>query len=185
MSELWLVRHAQTTWNLEGRLTGWTDLPLTALGERQARALSEWLKAEHFERVAASDLQRAVQTARLAYGQPHQVSARLRELRFGELEGQKWALLPEIHKNALMAFEGFQAPGGESTAQLRQRVFHYLDGLPRGRHLIFTHGGVMRLVLREFGQDRLLPPCAVLGVGWERKRVLFVRDPEGPDEAQE
>lgn len=183
MSELWLVRHGQTTWNLEGRLTGWTDVPLTALGEGQARALSGWLAAERFERVLASDLQRAVRTAQLASGKPPAVFAELRELKFGELEGLKWAELPEPHKNALQAFEGFQAPGGESTAQLRQRVYRFFDGLLAGRHLIFTHGGVLRLVLREFGQDRLLPPCAVLGLDWQRRQVLFVHDLVGPDEA--
>jgi len=175
MSELWLVRHGQTTWNKDGKLTGWTDVPLTALGQSQARALSDWLSAERFGRVVASDLQRAVHTARLAYGEPQEVSAELRELEFGELEGLKWDELPEVHKNALLAFEGFQAPGGESTAKLRERVYGFFDRLPQGRHLIFTHGGVLRMVLREFDQDRLLPPGAVLGMDWEYKKVLFVR----------
>ncbi|MCS7068437.1 MAG: histidine phosphatase family protein [Meiothermus sp.] len=180
MSELWLVRHGQTPWNVEGRLTGWTDLPLTALGEQQAQALRGWLSAERFGRVLASDLQRAVQTARLAYGEPQEVLAELRELNFGDLEGLRWAELPESERNALLAFEGFQAPGGESTAQLRRRVYARFDQLPPGRHLIFTHGGVLRMVLREFDQDRFLPPCAVLGLDWAHKRVLFVRG-EGAD----
>ncbi|WP_337867913.1 histidine phosphatase family protein [Meiothermus sp.] len=177
MSELWLVRHGQTTWNQEGRLTGWSDVPLTALGERQARALSEWLATQRFERVVASDLQRAIQTARLAYGEPQEVSAALRELEFGQLEGLKWAELPEVYKDALMGFEGFQAPGGESTAQMQRRVYGFFDGLPAGRHLIFTHGGVLRMVLRQFDQDRFLPPCAVVGLDWKHKQMLFVRHP--------
>lgn len=178
MSELWLVRHGQTPWNLEGRLTGWSDLPLTPLGEQQARALSGWLTSQRFDRVVASDLQRAIQTARLAYGEPQEVSAALRELEFGQLEGLRWAELPEVYKDALMGFEGFQAPGGESTAQLRRRVYAFLDTLPAGRHLLFTHGGVLRMVLRDFDQDRFLPPCAVVGLDWRLKRVLFVREPE-------
>ncbi|WP_299433082.1 histidine phosphatase family protein [uncultured Meiothermus sp.] len=175
MSELWLVRHGQTPWNVDGRLTGWTDVPLTALGERQARALSGGLTAERFERVVASDLNRAVHTARLAYGEPHTVSAALRELNFGELEGLRWDEIAEHHKSALQGFEGFQAPGGESTATLRQRVFGVLDALPPGRHLIFSHGGVLRLVLREFDQDGFLPPCSVIGLDWRHKRLQFVQ----------
>lgn len=178
MRELWLVRHGETTWNREGRLTGWSDVPLTALGEQQARALSGWLAAERFERVVASDLQRAIQTARLAYGEPQEVSAALRELEFGQLEGLKWAELPEAYRAALLAFDGFQAPGGESTAQMRRRVYGFFDRLPAGRHLVFTHGGVLRMVLRELDQDRFLPPCAVVGLDWAHKRVLFVRAPE-------
>ena len=85
MSEIWLVRHGQSTWNVEGRLTGWADVPLTALGQRQARALWEWLSAERFDRVLASDLQRAVHTARLAYGEPQGMFAEMRELHFGDL----------------------------------------------------------------------------------------------------
>ena len=37
--ELWLVRHGETRWNREGRLLGWTDLPLSATGEAQALSL--------------------------------------------------------------------------------------------------------------------------------------------------
>lgn len=175
MSELWLVRHGQSIWNVEGRLTGWTDVPLTALGQRQARALWGWLSAERFDRVLASDLERAVQTARLAYGEPQEVSAELRELHFGNLEGLRWAELPEVYQSALLAFDNFQAPGGESTLALRQRVYGFFECLPPGRHLLFTHGGVLRMLLREFDQDRFLPPCAVLGLDWAHKRVLFVR----------
>lgn len=182
MSELWLVRHGQTTWNVDGRLTGWTDVPLTALGERQAGALSEWLTTERFERVVASDLQRAVHTARLAYGEPQEVSAGLRELEFGQLEGLKLADIPDVHRTALMGFEGFQAPGGESTAQMRRRVYGFFDRLPAGRHLIFTHGGVLRMVLRQLDQDRFLPPCAVVGLDWKREQLLFVHDPVTLDE---
>ncbi|GIW33980.1 histidine phosphatase family protein [Meiothermus sp.] len=180
MSELWLVRHGQTTWNVEGRLTGWTDVPLTPLGEQQARALAGWLGQEGFDGVLASDLQRAVHTARLAYGEPQARLPELRELHFGDLEGLRWAELPEAQQKALLAFEGFQAPGGEATATLRERVYGFFDRLPPGRHLVFTHGGVLRMVLREFDQDRFLPPCAVLGLDWAHKRVLFVRG-EGAD----
>ncbi|GEM83704.1 histidine phosphatase family protein [Meiothermus hypogaeus] len=180
MSELWLVRHGQTIWNLEGRLTGWTDVPLTPLGEQQARSLAGWLGQERFDGVLASDLQRAVHTARLAYGEPQARLPELRELEFGALEGLRWAELPEVYKNALLAFEGFQAPGGESTAALRARVYGVLEGLAPGRYLVFTHGGVLRMLLRDFDQDRFLPPCAVLGLDWAHKRVLFVRG-EGAD----
>ncbi len=176
MSELWLVRHGETPWNREGRLTGWTDLPLTPLGEQQARALAGWLRAERFEQVLASDLRRALQTARLAYGEPEATSPALRELDFGTLEGLCWAELAEEHRQALLAFEGFQAPGGESVADLRRRVFAFFQSLPKGRHLVFTHGGVLRLVLRALGQDGFPPPCTVVALDWAQQRLLFVRE---------
>jgi probable phosphoglycerate mutase len=177
--EVWLVRHGETPWNALGRLTGWSDVPLSARGEAQALALAPFLAAERFDGVVSSDLSRAVQTARLAYGEPGRRLAALRELDFGTLEGLRWDELAEPYRAALLAFEGFEAPGGESTAGLRSRVYGFLEGLPPGRHLAFTHGGVLRLVLRDFGQDRFLPPCAVVGLDWSGRRVRFVRGEEG------
>lgn len=146
--EIWLVRHGETLWNAQGRITGWSDVPLTERGEAQARALFPLLAADRFDSVVASDLSRAVQTARLAYGEPQRQLPELRELDFGGLEGLPWADLAEPHRVALLAFEGFQAPGGESTARLRSRVYGFFEGLAPGRHLAFTHGGVLRLLLR-------------------------------------
>ncbi|WP_018466669.1 histidine phosphatase family protein [Calidithermus timidus] len=179
--EIWLVRHGETLWNAEGRLTGWSDVALSKRGEAQARALFPFLAAEPFDSVVASDLSRAVQTARLAYAEPQRRLSALRELDFGRLEGLKWAELAEPHQAALLAFEGFEAPGGESIGQMRSRVYGFLEGLPPGRHLAFTHGGVLRLLLRDFEQDRFLPPCAVVGLDWTGRRVRFVRAEEGLD----
>jgi broad specificity phosphatase PhoE len=65
--EVWLVRHGETPWNALGRLTDWSDVPLSARGEAQALALAPFLAAERFDGVVSSDLSRAVQTARLAF----------------------------------------------------------------------------------------------------------------------
>jgi len=175
VKEVWLVRHGQTPWNAQGRLAGWTDLPLSPVGQAQARQLGEWLRQERFSRVVASDLRRAVETARLAYGEPEERLWGLREIDFGRLEGLAWTELPEEHKQALLRFDGFRAPGGESVAEFRTRVYAALSALPEGRVLVFTHGGVLRLVLRELGQEGFLPPCAVVGLDWGAQRLLFVR----------
>lgn len=155
--QLVLVRHGETLWNREGRLLGWTDLPLTEEGKAQARALREKLSPFSFSRVYSSDLLRARQTALLAYGPAEPVSA-LREIHFGELEGFPWEALDLAYKEALLRLEGFVAPGGESLPAFRARVFRFLEGLPPGLHLLFTHGGVVRLLLKELGADLLVPP---------------------------
>ena len=43
MTEVWLVRHGETSWNVEGRVQGWEDIPLNDNGIGQARALGDHL----------------------------------------------------------------------------------------------------------------------------------------------
>jgi 2,3-bisphosphoglycerate-dependent phosphoglycerate mutase len=64
MHQLVLIRHGESTWNLENRFTGWTDVPLTDTGVAQARQAGELLKAGGFEFDVAytSVLKRAIWT---------------------------------------------------------------------------------------------------------------------------
>ena len=154
---LWLVRHGATDWSDAGRLNGWTDVPLNARGMIQARSLSQRLDGEEFVGVWSSDLIRATETARLTVKEPV-TDRRLRELNFGRLEGKRWDECPaEVHQ-ALAAFDRFEAPDGEAVAELRSRVLEFVEALPAGEHLVFTHGGVIRLLLRETGGDRQVVP---------------------------
>jgi probable phosphoglycerate mutase len=176
--ELWLVRHGETPASRSRALAGWSDVPLTEHGEREACALRPVLAGEPFDGVWASDLRRAVTTARLAWGEPRQ-DARLREMSFGSLEGQLLEALDARTQEALARFEGFAAPGGESFEDLRARVLSFLDGLPAGRHLVFTHGGVVRLLSHEVGEDRFVPTGTLLVVDWDGRRLLWRKDGEG------
>ncbi len=162
---LWLVRHGVTDWKDAGRFTGWTDVPLNEQGRQQAEQLAARLAGIEFAGIWSSDLDRAVQTARLAVGWAVP-DYRLRELNFGDLEGLAWQECPADAQQALMEFDGFQAPGGESVPQLRQRVLDFLAALPDGDHLLFTHGGVIRLIRREAGCDGYLPPGGLVHVPW-------------------
>jgi probable phosphoglycerate mutase len=176
--ELWLVRHGETPASRDQTLAGWADVPLTEHGEEQALALRPLLVGERFDGVWASDLRRAVTTARLAWGEPSQDS-RLREMGFGELEGRLWETLEPHVREGLARFEGFAAPGGESFDDLRARVLSFLGGLPAGRHLVFTHGGVVRLLSREVGEDHFVPTGTLLVVDWDARLLLSRKDGEG------
>ena len=176
--ELWLVRHGETPASRGRTLAGWADVPLTEHGEDQASALRPLLVGEQFAGVWSSDLRRAVTTARLAWGEPRQ-DTRLREIGFGELEGRLWETLDSHIQEGLARFEGFAAPGGESFEDLRARVQSFLDGLPAGRHLVFTHGGVVRLLSREVGEDHFVPTGTLLVLDWDARRLLSRTDGEG------
>lgn len=174
--ELWLVRHGETTWNFENRLAGWSDVPLTAAGREQAAALRPKLAGRAFDSVWSSDLERAVDTARLAFGEPVRES-RLREMGFGELEGAAWADIPAEHTRAILEFHSFSMPGGERFEAFAARVRGFLDELPPGRHLVFTHGGVIRLLTRDAGADRFVRNGALVVIDDSAGRILRIEEP--------
>ena len=161
-TRLWLVRHGATDWSESGRFNGWTDVSLNELGRRQSERLREQLQTTEFDGMWSSDLVRATQTARLAAAGDAVPDRRLREIDFGDLEGLTWAECPPRLREALVAFEGFEAPGGESVTQLRDRVLEFVDGLSDGDHLVFTHGGVIRMLSRGVDGDVNVPPGGLL-----------------------
>jgi probable phosphoglycerate mutase len=176
--ELWLVRHGETPASKGRILAGWEDVPLTQHGEAQAAALRPVLDGERFEGVWCSDLRRAARTARLAFADEARPDPRLREMSFGSLEGLPWDTLEERWQQALVRFEGFEPPGGETFEDLRARVIGFVASLPPGRHLVFTHGGVLRLLSREVGEDQFVPTGTLLVIDWEGRRLVSRRDGE-------
>jgi len=103
MSRLILLRHGQSTWNEENLFTGWVDVDLTELGEREARGGGELL-LEHgvLPEVVHTSLQRrAIRTAELALREcerswiPVRRSWRLNERHYGDLQGKNKAKVRE------------------------------------------------------------------------------------------
>jgi 2,3-bisphosphoglycerate-dependent phosphoglycerate mutase len=95
MYKLVLIRHGESTWNLENRFTGWTDVDLTPTGESQASAAGKLLKAEgwDFDLCYTSVLKRAIRTLWLALDEmdrtwlPVVKDMRLNERHYGALQG--------------------------------------------------------------------------------------------------
>jgi probable phosphoglycerate mutase len=160
-TRLWLVRHGATDWSEAGRFNGWTDVSLNEVGRRQGERLRARLRATDFEGIWSSDLVRATETARLAAGDAVP-DRRLREIDFGDIEGLTWGECPTHVREALVAFDGFEAPGGESVGHLKDRVLDFAEGLPHGDHLVVTHGGVIRVLSRETGRDVNVLPGELL-----------------------
>lgn len=151
-----LIRHAST--DMSGILCGQLDPPLNALGREQASALAQLLREWDVRRLYASDLQRAVETARpLAeqWGVPIVARRELREISFGDWEGKRWShvrtITPDIAN--LESSPELCAPGGETYAAFRHRILWILNDIladSGGRvTAIVTHLGVMRVVLNE------------------------------------
>jgi probable phosphoglycerate mutase len=175
--ELWLVRHGETESSRDGRLAGWIDVPLTERGRAQAAALHPLLAAERFDGTYASDLSRALETARLAWGEPR-LDPRLREVSFGRFEGALWEELETEHRTALEGFREFALPGGESLRDVRARVLSFLAELSPGCWLLFTHGAVIRILTHDLGEDRFLPTGAVAVLDWTARRIVRLIEPQ-------
>ncbi|TVR01206.1 MAG: histidine phosphatase family protein [Deltaproteobacteria bacterium] len=171
--ELLLVRHGESEMNVAQRLTGWSDSPLTARGRLQAASLRELLHPFGPLPIHSSDLRRAVDTATLALGEPTRSSG-WRELDFGKLEGVPWPSLNPGLRAAMKAFDDFEAPGGESVRTFRLRVLNTVSRLGEGRHVIFTHGGVIRLLLRELDEQAFVPNATVVHLDWRARTLLGV-----------
>ncbi|RJF72711.1 histidine phosphatase family protein [Deinococcus cavernae] len=159
-TEFWVVRHGESTWNVDGRYQGQTDVPLSPVGMLQAATLAERLTGQHFAAVYSSDLLRAAQTARtvaerLAGAPPVQLDPGLREIDVGQLSGLVMADIKQHFPDYLTSLQNdpwaTRRPGGESMEDLFARcgqVFHVLRARHAGqRVLVFTHGGVVRVAV--------------------------------------
>ena len=146
------VRHASTDWNVDGRMQGRRDVPLSAAGRADAL---RWREA--FDRDApiawlASPLARAVETATLLAGRAPRIEPALTEMDWAQWEGKRLGELHAHHGDAFVANErrglDFRPPGGESPRDVIARVRRWLATLDSATPIVaVTHNGVLRALL--------------------------------------
>lgn len=147
--EIYLARHGETEWSLNGRHTGSTDLPLTAHGEQQASSLRDRLKKIHFDAVYSSPLQRATRTAEIAGFPNPQLTPLLREVDYGEYEGKTTKEIRQSRPGWTLYKDG--SPGGETPEQIHARAEGFISMISvaaaaNNRLLAFSHGHFLRAV---------------------------------------
>ncbi len=156
MTALYLIRHARSVGNANGRIQGVTDSPLDDVGRAQADALARSLATSSVDRLICSPQTRALETARAIQsyrqGLSLSVDERLRERDAGVFSGLSASQMRArtgLDSADLHVLE-WQAPDGETAAQLRMRAESFLDDV-RGcgaAHLaIVTHGTVLNALL--------------------------------------
>ncbi len=175
MSQLVLIRHGESQWNLENRFTGWVDVPLTPKGEQEARAAGEKLKAFQFDCAFTSVLMRAQNTLRIVLdviGQatiPITEDKALNERMYGELQGLNKAETAKKFGDEQVKIwrRSFDVPppGGESLKDTAARVLPYYESLIRPELsakktvLIVAHGNSLRSLvmhLENLSRDAVL-----------------------------
>jgi broad specificity phosphatase PhoE len=138
---LYLVRHGETAWSLSGQHTGSTDIPLTAKGEDEARALIPWLAKIQFDRVFASPRHRARRTCELAgLGDRAEPEPDLAEWNYGDYEGKLSADIRAGRPGWSIFRDG--CPHGEMPGDISARADRLIARLCTlgGNIALFSHG---------------------------------------------
>ncbi len=163
---LYLARHGQTAYNAEGRFQGWNDVPLSAAGREQARALADEVAHVGPATLVTSQIARARETADIVgarVGLDPVVDARFAETDCGDWTDRSFAEVmaedPDGFRRFLELDLTWAFPGGESFARQQRRV---LAGLAHwracaGAHplVIVCHGNTIRLALQGLGAGTL------------------------------
>jgi broad specificity phosphatase PhoE len=160
---LWLIRHGESQGNLERRVQGWADYPLTDLGRWQAARLAERLAQEGaIHELVASPLQRAAETAQIisrALDLPVRFDARLKEYNFGPLTGLTPDDIVARFPSVQAAWEVNQVwkplAGEEGDPTFVGRVRAVMDeivaGMDEGANVaVVAHGGSLDACLRSW-----------------------------------
>lgn len=191
---LYILRHGETFFNLEGRVQGWCDSPLSERGIAQSRRAGRALVARGatFDHAYCSTAERCCDTLEIAtaeaYGSPlpYQRMKDLREVSFGSLEGtHNYAEVREIVRTPAFAAVG----GGESGAAAQERFERCLDEImahdDHHNVLVVTSGGIsMQFFLAHFAtsalRQRLFSNCLAYVYEWDegvyRCKDIYVPD---------
>jgi len=152
---LWLIRHAESSWNAHGRWQGWSDPGLSRRGRAQAATLAGELAAAGVGAIVASDLRRARETAEIVgeqLGVALRFDARLRERDLGSWSGLTTPEIAGRWPDALARLRArdpeLRPGGGESIRDLQERLRGFFADLAAQPDAVcvalVTHGGVIR-----------------------------------------
>ena len=156
-----IIRHGETDSNRKRIVQGHLDIPLNDKGISQAQSAALQLKEHHIDVIFSSDLLRAYTTAEHTakhHDLPIQKTSLLRERHYGSLQGVSFAM---VAKKANAEFVHFSQVvrgrekeyGAESDEEMMERIRKfqtYLDNHKNKTVAIFTHGGLIALLLRHF-----------------------------------
>lgn len=190
--ELWLVRHGETEWSLDGRHTSVTDIPLTERGRERARELRDYLAGRKFAAVFVSPMQRARETCAIAgYGDVAQVEPNLMEWNYGESEGKTTAEMrakygPEwsVWTNPIVGGESVEQVGERADKVIARAVAAANDAKAGGSQAValFAHAHILRiLAVRWIGLPAVDGKMFALGtgslsvLGFEREQRVISR----------
>jgi probable phosphoglycerate mutase len=204
MLTLILSRHGQAAEG-DAMLGGQLDVPLLPAGRKEAEALAHRLAGVRLDRIVASPMLRALETAQtVARGRPIELDERLRELDYGRWEGLTYAEIDARDPDLRARWEhdpaATHAPGGESGDDVAARALHFLVDLiaveelpssgaqyhrhspdPGGSRGIVSEAqaeadGERRVLVVAHGTFNRILLCVALGIPTRDYRRRFLQD---------
>lgn len=194
MTRLFLTRHGQTVWNLEGRMQGSKDSELTDKGRFQALQLGRRMENVNIDVVYSSSSSRAFHTAKLILGERKIDIIKLDELKemnFGIWEGMLFDDIQEEYPDEHYAFWNtphlLKKCPGESFEAFKSRVAKTIEGIIKeneGRDiLVVAHALVVKFIMSHFENiplekifdDRIIQPASLCEIEIHGEHVRIVR----------
>lgn len=192
-----IIRHAQTTMNLAGKIQGQLDSPLTNEGIEMARRWGKALMRYKWDLILSSDLGRTVKTAQLineSLNIPLIFLSELREQSWGRWSGLTLEEIYRTDKAYLDQWDfendwNYAPPDGESRMEVinraQNRLKKYADEKSSGRILVVTHAGVMRFIFlkllkKNFSPENIdyIQPNSINWLAYENNQFSAVRTNE-------
>lgn len=172
--EVYLIRHT-TPAITPGLIYGHLDVDLTDSFLDELETVKQKLPLT-FEAVYSSPSLRCTRLAE-QLASVFIIDDRLRELDFGNWEGKTWDTIDQRDSQAWMDdFVNVSTPGGESMAQMHERVIHFWQDLLKISHqrvAVVTHGGVIRLLLAE---EKQMPLASAFEIKVAYGDVVVIRN---------
>lgn len=155
MTTVYLVRHGETDWNVEGRLQGIQDTSLNEMGKKQAHACGAFLKTMNWDVLVSSPLKRAMETATTIneYVEKEQIVTinELKEKDFGHASGK-------TKEEIELAFPDGIVTGMEEDNRFKDRVLGALNSIreefSNKTVLVVAHGAVIHSILDSISEGQ-------------------------------
>lgn len=157
--KIYLIRHGQTDWNIQGRIQGSHDIPLNEAGQRQAEQVAKGMDSRRVSRIFSSTLTRAAETAeKIGSRQKAEICSmpQLIEVEFGKWEGMTWEEIMEAYPKEYRLWalnpDEVAPPGGETQDQVISRCGQAIKEILRitgGREdvAIVSHGATIAYLI--------------------------------------
>jgi broad specificity phosphatase PhoE len=158
MNTIYLIRHGESQSNVDKTFTGQMNAPLSDLGRRQAAAIATFFPGKQIDRIYASDLSRAYETAQplsALCGVPIEQNIAFREIYGGKWEGEKFAELEFLYPEDYALWRSDIGKGcptdGEPFTEVAKRATQAVEEIvkehPDETIVIASHAGPIRAML--------------------------------------